>query len=160
MHEYYIRYNGQSVGPMPKHELKNYGLRPDSMVWTQNMPSWAPAYTVPDLRDVLGEARTTPPPFNQSQTGFYSTFDGLENTGTSGKSRLVFGLFAILLGWIGLQYFYVGKTTAGIISIVLSLCSCGLWEIVTLIQGILVLVMDQQTFENKYVYSTTTFPVF
>ncbi len=160
MTEYYIRYNGQSVGPMPKHELKNYGLRPDSMVWCQNLPSWVPAYTIPDLRDVLAEAATTPPPFNQSQRGFSSGIDGLEYTGTSGKSRLVFGLFAILLGWLGLQYFYVGKTTAGIISIILSLCSCGLWEIVTLIQGILVLVMDQQTFENRYVYSRSTFPIF
>lgn len=160
MTEYYIRYNGQSVGPMPKQQLKSYGLRADSMVWCQGMPSWVPAYTVPDLKDVIAESGATPPPFNDPIGSFDSYTRNLEYTGTSGKSRLVFGLFAIFLGFIGLQYFYTGKTAAGIICIILTLLSCSLWQIISIVQGILVLVMDQQTFEDKYVYTNSTFPLF
>ena len=160
MAEYYIRYQGQSVGPMPKYELRNYGLRPESMVWRQGMPSWMPAYAVPDLKDLVAEAGSTPPPFDDYPRDYHWHTGGLEYTGASGKSRLVFGLFAIFLGWIGLQYFYVGKTGAGIICILLTLCSCGLWQPLSIVQGILVLVMDQETFEDKYVYSRSTFPLF
>ena len=96
----------------------------------------------------------TPPP--HPGTGF----DTLSDTGTSGKSRLAAGLFAIILGTLGIQYFYCGKTAGGIICILLSLVTCGFWGIITLIQGILMIVMSQQEFEQKYVYSSSTFPIF
>ena len=38
--------------------------------------------------------------------------DLFEN-GQSGKSRGLAGLFAILLGWLGVHYFYVNKPTGG-----------------------------------------------
>ncbi len=159
---YYIICNGRQIGPVSKEELLNYGLTPNSMVWTEGMPNWASAYTVPELRDLLRQRRTTPPPYeNQSGTypPQYDLFDSLTSTGTSGKSRLVFALFAIFLGWLGLQYFYVNKTMAGIISIILTALSCGIWQTVSLIQGILVIVMSQDEFERKFVYSSG-FPVF
>lgn len=78
----------------------------------------------------------------------------------SGKSRGVCALLAIFLGGLGIQYFYIGKTTAGIISILLTLVTCGLWEIVTLIQGILMFVMDNRTFIKKYVVNKSSFPIF
>lgn len=154
---YFIIFNGNQAGPFPKEELPNYGLTPNSMVWTQGMSGWAPAYSVPDLRDVLQKSRTTPPPYESYNTQYpprYDFFDSLSSTGTSGKSRLVFALFAIFLGWLGLQYFYVNKLSGGIITIILTLVTCGIWEIVSLIQGILVLVMSQEEFERKYVYSS------
>lgn len=154
---FYIICNGSQVGPLPKDELRNYGLTPDSMVWTQGMSNWAPAYSVQELRDVLQQSRNTPPPYRPQYSQNpprYDSFDSLSSTGTSGKSRLAFALFAIFLGWLGLQYFYVNKISGGIITIILSLVTCGIWEIVTLIQGILVLVMSQEEFERKYVYSS------
>lgn len=154
MTQYYIYEGGRQVGPFPKDQLIRHGLTANSMVWSAGMPDWAPAYTVTDLRDILPPPGSVPPPYP------YGATDILSDTGTSGKSRLAFGLFAIFLGCLGIQYFYVGKNTAGIISIILGLVSCGLWSIVTLIQGILVLVMSQPAFEQKYVYSPSTFPVF
>lgn len=84
----------------------------------------------------------------------------LFENGPSGKSRGLAGLFAILFGWIGLQYFYVNKPSGGILCILLTFISCGLWGLISLIQGILMLTMRQTEFEQKYVYSNSTFPLF
>ena len=50
---YYIIYNGQQVGPMPKEQLVAYGLNPSSKVWCEGMPNWADASTVADLHPLL-----------------------------------------------------------------------------------------------------------
>ncbi len=76
------------------------------------------------------------------------------------KDKTVTGLLAIFLGYLGIQYFYLGKTTAGILSIVISLCSCGIWGVITLIQGILMLTMQEEDFNAKYVDNEKTFPLF
>lgn len=76
------------------------------------------------------------------------------------KDRTLAGIFAILFGTLGIQYFYVGKITAGILSILISICTCGLWEIITLVQGILMLTMSDEDFYRKYITSTSTFPLF
>ena len=69
-------------------------------------------------------------------------------------------LLAIFLGYLGVQYFYLGKTQGGILTIVLSLVTCGVWELITLIQGILMLCMTNEEFRRKYVTTTSTFPLF
>lgn len=81
--------------------------------------------------------------------------------GPSGRSRGVAALLAIFLGGLGIQYFYCGRTTAGILAIVLTLVTCGIFEVVWLIQGIMMLAaMSQQEFERKFVYTNSTFPLF
>lgn len=160
---FFIIQNGQQLGPVPKEQLRNYGLTPNTMVWTEGMLSWAPAYSVPELSDILQNLHNTPPPFNAQHIPYppkTDLFDSLTSTGTSGKSRLVFALFAIFLGFIGLQYFYVDKVSGGIIAIILSLITCGIWNIISFIQGVLVLVMSQEEFERKYVHSLSSFPIF
>lgn len=81
-------------------------------------------------------------------------------SGPSGKSRGVAALLAILLGCLGIQYFYCGKAVAGIITIALSIVTCGIWNILTLIQGIMMFCMTNQEFETKYVSNPATFPLF
>lgn len=76
------------------------------------------------------------------------------------KEKVVAGLLAIFLGSLGIHYFYLGKTTAGILTIVLSLCTCGIWSFLMLVQGILMLTMSDADFEEKYVYNERTFPLF
>ena len=84
--------------------------------------------------------------------------------GPSGKSRGIAALLAIFLGAIGVHYFYLGKTTPGIVFLVASLISCGILAAVTsiigLIQGIMMFTMSQQEFENKYVNPAVSFPLF
>jgi len=80
--------------------------------------------------------------------------------GPEGKARGVAALLAILLGTFGIQYFYLGKAMAGLITIVLSIVTCGLWGVVMLIQGILMFCITNAQFREKYVLSTSTLPLF
>ena len=66
------------------------------------------------------------------------------------KSRIVFGILAILLGGLGIHQFYVGNIKFGIIYIVLTCCT-GLGGILGLISGIMALVKTDEEFRKKYV---------
>jgi len=76
------------------------------------------------------------------------------------QDQIIAGVLAILLGGLGIQYFYLGKVSAGILSIVITICTCGAWEIITLIQGIIILTMSNQSFIDKYRDPSKSFPVF
>lgn len=93
------------------------------------------------------------PPPNPSNIG---PFD----EGPTGKSRGIAALLAIFLGCFGIQYFYLGKTTAGILTILISILTCGAAQTLWLIQGIVLLCMSEGDFERKYIYSDSTFPLF
>lgn len=89
---------------------------------------------------------------------------GVFENGPSGKSRGVAALLAIFLGCLGIHYFYLGKNTAGIVFLLVTICSCGtigtIIGLITLIQGIIMLTMTQDDFEKKYVDSLSSFPLF
>lgn len=173
--EYYIVYNGRQVGPMALNDLMNYGLNPHSQIWCQGMPQWAEAYTVPEVMGAINASRggfsdpeaTVPPApepihFNQQQYNHQNPpYNNYQQNPcpTSDKSNVAFGLLAIFLGGLGIQYFYIGKTSGGLICLLLSFVTCGLWTLITFIQGILAICMSQADFERKYVYSTSTFPL-
>lgn len=111
----------------------------------------------------------TPPPFNNGNNQYagnngtcyasgWAANDAFAE-GPHGKSRGVAALLAIFLGYLGVHYFYIGKSTAGIIFLVISLVSCGtVTAIMSLIQGIMMLCMTNEEFERKYVTSTSTLP--
>lgn len=93
-----------------------------------------------------------------------SALDSVFNNGPSGKSRGIAGLLAILMGWCGLHYFYIGKTSAGVLFLLIAILSCGILGtvtfIVSIIQGVLFFTVTQQEFEQKWVYSPSSFPLF
>lgn len=101
--------------------------------------------------------QTTPPPINQPE---YSGDNAFDPCGPEGKSRGVCALLAILVGGFGVHYFYLGKAGGGILTLVLSMVTCGLWTVITLIQGILMFCMTNQQFRQKYVLSQSTMPLF
>lgn len=92
------------------------------------------------------------------------SLDSVFASGPTGKSRGVAALLAILLGSLGVHYFYCGKITAGVVCALCTLCSCGLLGVVvavlSLVQGIMMFLMSQEEFENKYVLTPSTFPLF
>lgn len=83
-----------------------------------------------------------------------------DNVSSGDSRKLVCGILALLIGGFGIQYFLIGKTTAGIINILLSIVTCGLWTIVNFVQGIMILCMSEEEWRRKFVDSTSTFPVF
>ncbi len=151
MKKWHIIYNGQQIGPMSENELFAYNLTAQTQVWSEGMPNWQPLYTIPELMAKLQQQRNVPP-----TPGVPPIF----NSNTTGKDKTTAGILGLLLGGLGIHYFYCGKVTAGLITILLSLVSCGIWQIITFIQAIMILVMSQEEFEHKYVLTDKTFPLF
>ncbi len=79
---------------------------------------------------------------------------------SSEDKKTVAGILAILIGGLGIHYFYIGKTTAGILTILLSLCTCYIWSLLMFIQGIMFLTMSNAEFNERYVNTPKSFPVF
>jgi TM2 domain-containing membrane protein YozV len=81
-----------------------------------------------------------------------------------GKSRGVTALLAIFSGSLGIHYFYLGKSTAGIVVLLLSVCSCGILAYLTgllaFVQGILMFCIDNEKFREKYILNPSKFPLF
>lgn len=169
MSNWYIIQNDVTVGPVTTDQLRSIGINPTTYVWREGMSQWLPAGSVPELHSVLYGQPGTPPPYTHA--GSYQTYaspDAVPGAPAynpyyisySGKDKTATGILAILLGSLGIQYFYLGKIGAGFLSILLSLATCGVWNIVTLIQGILMLTMTTEEFDRKYVYTQSSFPVF
>jgi len=67
-----------------------------------------------------------------------------------GKDKSTAGILGILLGGLGIHHFYLGSSTSGIIEIVLSVVTCGVGGILGIIEGVMLLVMDQNEFDARY----------
>jgi len=67
-----------------------------------------------------------------------------------GKEKTTAGIFGLLLGGFGVHQFYLGSNTTGIIEIALTICTCGVGALLGLVEGILILVMDQAEFDRRY----------
>lgn len=147
--QYYILFNNQPVGPMSASQIFSYPVDSNTMISRDGSP-WQPLYTYPELMQMLNN------PQMRTQ-GAFSTYD---YNGKSDKSKTAAGLLAIFLGGLGIQYFYLGKVGGGFLTILLTIVTCGAWEIITLIQGILMLCMSDDEFDQKYVFTDKTLPLF
>lgn len=65
--------------------------------------------------------------------------------------KLVAGLLGILLGWTGAHKFVLGYTKEGIIQLIVSLVTCGLFGIIGLIEGIIYLTKSDEEFVATYI---------
>ncbi len=66
--------------------------------------------------------------------------------GGNGKNKVVAGLLALFLGGLGIQHFYLGSTMAGVICLV----TCGGCGILSLVEGVMLLIMSDGDFDRKY----------
>lgn len=139
---YYITLNGKSIGPMTEMQMMAYPVGTETPV-SKDGGAWAPLYTYPELMQLLQNRGGSP--MGQSEIA---------------SKKTMCGILAILVGTLGIQYFVIGKPVAGFITILLSIVSCGLWGIITLVQGIMMLCMSDSEFKAKYLDSTSTLPLF
>ncbi len=141
--QYYLTINNQTIGPMSASQVMAYNVDANTPVCSDGS-NWRPLYMYPELMELLNrQGRSTS---SHSDSGV--------------SQRVLCGIMAILFGSLGVQYFIVGKIWGGIITILLSLVTCGGWSIITLIQGILMLCMSDSEFNRKYVDNDKTFPLF
>ena len=68
-----------------------------------------------------------------------------------GSTKIAAGICGILLGGLGIHKFILGYTKEGIIQLVLSIVTCGIFSIVGLVEGILYLVKTDEDFEATYI---------
>ena len=67
------------------------------------------------------------------------------------RNKTAAGLFAIFLGWAGVHRFYLGQVGLGVLYIFLTIISFGFVSgIISLIDGIVLLNMAEQQFDQKY----------
>ena len=66
------------------------------------------------------------------------------------NKKIVAGIFALLLGSLGIHKFYLGYTQEGIIQIVISIVTCGIAGIIPFIEGILYLIKSDEEFYQTY----------
>ena len=66
------------------------------------------------------------------------------------NKKILAGVLAILLGSLGVHKFILGYTKEGIIQLVLTLVSCGLASIISLVEGIIYLTKSDEEFYNTY----------
>lgn len=90
----------------------------------------------------------------------YSAQPGYNGPFYNDKSNVAAGLLAVFLGIFGVHYFYCNKVGGGFICLGLSLITCGAWEVITLIQGIVMFTMTKEEFLRKYVNNNNVFPIF
>ena len=71
------------------------------------------------------------------------------------EKRMLAGLFAILLGWLGIHKFFLGYTVQGIIMLVITVITFGLAGIIMfiigLIEGVIYLSKSDSEFEQIYI---------
>ena len=109
--QYFMIIDGQQRGPFQRDMLVMQGLRPDTYVWREGMPNWAPASTMPELADLLIEesafgsyARPEEPvpPYNangNAQGGFRSSAYGRQPYGQRPYSQQPYGQPAAHTNW-------------------------------------------------------------
>ena len=61
------------------------------------------------------------------------------------------GICAILLGWLGVHKFILGYTTEGVIQLVLGVLTCGLTNIIGIVEGIIYLTKSDEEFVRTYI---------
>jgi TM2 domain-containing membrane protein YozV len=67
------------------------------------------------------------------------------------EKKVVAGILGILLGSLGIHKFYLGYTQAGIIQLVIGLCTVGISGVIGLVEGIIYLTRTDQEFVDTYV---------
>lgn len=137
--QYYIMLNGRQIGPMTADQLASYPVNTDTPV-SRDGGDWQPLIAYPELMTLINRGGAAVSPIE--------------------SKRILCGVMAIVLGGLGIQYFIMGKTAGGFLTILLTLVTCGLWEIVVFIQGIMMLCMSDSEFMTKYVNSPKTLPLF
>ena len=140
---YKIVFHNTVLGPMTENQILSYDIDENTQISKDNGP-WQPLYAYPELMSNLAQKRSMLNP---------------QNTDVVSKKTLC-GIMAIIFGGFGVQYYIIGKIGGGLVTLLLTMVTCGLWSILTLVQGILMLTMSDEEFYRKYVASQSFMPLF
>lgn len=66
------------------------------------------------------------------------------------NKRVLAGIFALILGGLGVHKFILGYTQEGIIQLIIGVCTCGIGGVIGFIEGIIYLVKSDEEFYQTY----------
>ena len=69
---------------------------------------------------------------------------------TEENKRVLAGIFALILGGLGIHKFILGYTQEGIIQLIIGVCTCGIAGIIGFIEGIIYLTKSDEEFYDTY----------
>lgn len=122
------------------------------------------AIKCPYCRSFIRNANST----NHGYQGGYQYNNGLSPfemndifaNSPEGVNRGLAAIFALLLGAFGAQYFYMGKTQAGLICLLITAFTCGaIPSIFGIIQAIIMLSLSNEVWRIRYITTTSVFPL-
>jgi TM2 domain-containing membrane protein YozV len=140
--------DGQQYGPANLEQLRRWlaenRLRADTLVQAEGSTEWKPLSSYPELMAELKPPPPTigplvPPPISNPRA----------------SNKIPAGICAILLGGFGVHKFLLGYTGAGLIMLLLSVCTCGaaytIMHIIGIVEGIVYLTKTDDEFVRLYV---------
>lgn len=72
------------------------------------------------------------------------------NVPAQDSKRVLAGVLGILFGGLGIHRFVLGDTTGGILRIVITVVTCGLGNLIGLVEGIIYLTKNDADFIETY----------
>ena len=148
---YYIGDAGRQTGPFTIDQLRAMHLTPETLVWREGMAQWQPARTIPELQLFASGVPTAGPAMPYATAQPYNPAE---------SKRVLAGVMGILLGALGIHKFVLGFTGAGLVYLLITVCTCGMaagiMHILALIEGIIYLTKSDEEFHRLYVVERKT----
>lgn len=159
MTQWYIIDNGEKKGPFTKEELMNFNFTPDTLVHNDEMRNYVPISEIPELSDLI------------STKGSDNFIDNFVKPEEGKYSKKLTAIFCLLGGLHGLHYAYLDKTQAALYCIIalyiclitsiliLPLLIILLWGAFNFVNALMIFIMSQEKFEDKFVNTDKKFPI-
>lgn len=146
----FIGADGQQYGPVNIDQIRRWlaenRLRADTLVQAEGSLEWKPLSSFPEL---AAELKTIPPTI--TPPGAVPAF--VSNPRASNK--IPAGICGIILGAFGVHKFILGYTGAGVLMLLVTILSCGVFypvmHLIGLIEGIIYLAKSDDDFVRTYV---------
>ena len=145
--------DGQQYGPVNDEQLRRWIAegRVDgrTLVQTEGSQEWRPLRL---FQEFAGDLKAPPPPL-MGLRPYGLPVDPI--IASKASNKIAAGVCGILLGGFGIHKFILGYTSAGLIMLLVSILSCGLFygimHIIGLIEGIIYLTKSDEEFVRIYV---------
>ena len=146
--------DGQQYGPVNLDQLRRWlaenRLRADTLVQAEGALDWKPLSSFPEL---AAELKSTPPTMAPPS----SLPPSVSTSNPRASNKIPAGICGILLGAFGVHKFVLGYTGAGLIMLLISVLSCGIFyplmHIIGIVEGVLYLAKPDDEFVRTYVDS-------
>ncbi len=145
--------DGQEYGPVTNDQLRQWITEGRANARTKVRPEgtteWKTLAEIPEFHASLGISDGAPPPISPR-----CRVQGATRPPGADK-KIVAGIFALLLGCLGIHKFILGYTGAGITMLLITVLTCGIGGAVTgligFIEGIIYLTKSNEEFVQTYI---------